>query len=250
MTPTPIALCMLAKAPVPGQVKTRLTPPLSPSQASQLHRAFLHDLGRRLATVRRDARQEVALYLSVSGPLDHPAFAPLLAPLMGFVPLAQQGADLGEKMTHLATELFTVYGASQVVLIGSDSPTMPARLLHQALHSLQTHDVVLGPSFDGGYYLVGLGQGRAVSIFEGIPWSTEAVFATTWRRGQALGLRAHALEFWYDVDTPQDLRHLRRHLLDCLAPGQEHEYTETLKALSGLRGLLDPHAPADDPPLS
>jgi glycosyltransferase A (GT-A) superfamily protein (DUF2064 family) len=97
-----------------------------------------------------------------------------------------------------------------VLLTGSDLPTLPAEVFHQALALLHTPeiDVVLGPSEDGGYYLIGL-RTLYPAVFDDMIWSTPQVFADTVRRAERLGLRVALLPRWYDIDTPADLIHLR-----------------------------------------
>ena len=125
-------------------------------------------------------------------------------------------------------------GAERVVLLGSDSPTLPLGVIGRALDRLVAGvDVVLGPSFDGGYYLVGA-RARCDGIFEGIDWSTPRVLGQTLKRCEALGLGVELLEFWYDVDEAQDLRLLRTHLLGYLAVTSPSKHSETRSYLEAL----------------
>ena len=112
------------------------------------------------------------------------------------------GAALAGAFTdHLAA------GPARVVLVGSDNPTVPAAIFEQAWDGLDDHDVVLGPSLDGGYYLVGMTRPH-VGIFERITWSTEFVYRETLDRARTLGLGVLSLPEWYDVDTVRELRRL------------------------------------------
>lgn len=210
------ALVVFARAPVAGQVKTRLCRPdpdapeaLTPEQAAAVHAAFVADVCRSGA---RSGIRHRCLY--VAGDATHPQLQQL-AHEHGFVVRVQKGADLGSRMAAaLAAELFA--GASAVVLIGTDSPTLPTLYLERAAAWLaDTSDVVLGPAADGGYYLIGARRPLPELFAEGIAWSTTQVLPATLLRLRALrdrGLRVALLPFFYDVDTPQDLRLLAAHL--------------------------------------
>lgn len=122
---------------------------------------------------------------------------PLLVP--------QAGDELGARMVAAFRELFAA-GYLRVILIGSDLPTLPAERLHDADRALQQGaDVVLGPSEDGGYYLVGLTQSRE-TIFSDMTWGTPDVYRETKRRAEEAGLRVETIPSWYDVDSPEDLQ--------------------------------------------
>ena len=201
-------LVIFAKPAEPGSVKTRLTERLSEEQAASLYTAFLTDLADMLATYRADSIEDVELILAHTGPSDHPSFAPFHD--HGFSPRRQVGADLGERMDAMISEALCD-GAQQVIVIGSDSPTLQPAHLDRAFERLNTSDVVLGPSFDGGYYLVGMEEAHP-EVFQEINWSTSRVLDQTMRRADDAGLVYALLEFWYDVDTPRDLDRLWQHL--------------------------------------
>jgi len=195
-------IIVMVKAPRPGEVKTRLTPPLSPAQAADLARAFVQD-------VVKNAREACLDILIAYAPANG---FPTLAPLLPF-PLhwaEQQGTDLGERIEG-AMASAEALGFGPMVVIGADSPTLPVSHLKTALLSLQSGeaDLTLGPTEDGGYYLIGA-QGRTAGLFDGVAWSTPSVFAQTLANGQRLGLRPCLLSAWYDVDTYDDLRRLRQ----------------------------------------
>jgi len=172
---------IMAKAPYPGQVKTRLCPPLTPEQAAALARAFLCD---KIAQVRTltSARPAIAY-----APASEEGFFADVAP--DFTRIAQQGPDLGERLIH-SLEYFLNLGCTGVMAIDSDTPTLPTHCLQQAVALLAQPnvDVVLGPSDDGGYYLIGL-RAMQRDLFIDMPWSTSAVLSETVRRAEALGLR-------------------------------------------------------------
>ena len=195
----PVALAIMAKAPHPGDVKTRLCPPLTPAQAVTLARAFLRDC---IAQVR--ALGGVRAVLAYTGSRD--VFA-RLAPDFTLVP--QEGADLGERMRSLLAALLNS-GHRAAIVIGTDTPTLPSTLIEQAVDLTASGevDLVLGPAEDGGYVLIGV-RADHPTLFTDVPWSTPAVLDVTLGRARAAGLRPALLPSWYDVDTPADLARLR-----------------------------------------
>jgi hypothetical protein len=196
------ALIVMAKAPVPGKVKTRLCPPLSPEIAAELYRWFLIDIFQRVASL-----QEIIKVIAYAPVGTEVLFRDLLPPGK-FLLIPQRGQDLGERMANLFEDLFR-FGCDRVSLIGSDLPNLPLEFLRESLEQLKKPDVdvVLGPSEDGGYYLVGLRKLHA-EIFRGVTWSTNTVLAETLARIHQLGLKEVLLSAWYDVDTLLDLRRL------------------------------------------
>jgi uncharacterized protein len=197
----PVAVAIMAKAPRAGEVKTRLCPPLSLSDAAELYRRFLLDKIEQVTTLR-------AASLAIAyTPAEARAFFEEVAP--GFVLVQQRGADLGDRLANSLGELLN-RGHHGAMAIDSDTPTLPVGFLQQAVDLVTTPgiDVVLGPTQDGGYYLIGL---RAMhhELFEAMAWSTNAVLPETIRRADAKGLRVACLPPWYDIDTPEDLGRLR-----------------------------------------
>ncbi len=201
MSNLPPAVAVMAKVPGMAVVKTRLHESLGAERATELYRCFLLD--------RLDA---VAALRDITGVV---AFTPLEAetrmrslapPTLQLVP--QRGEDLGERLSNIVTELLD-RGHAGAIAVDSDSPTLPMAYLAEAATVLSgpTFDVVLGPCEDGGYYLVGL-RSPQPALFEGIPWSTDAVFAMTLDKARARGLSVHVLPQWFDVDTEADLRRL------------------------------------------
>lgn len=127
----------------------------------------------------------------------------------GWTTLGQRGGDLGERMANAFEDLFAL-GHDCAVLIGSDVPSLPEHHVHNAFQQLRAGaDVVLGPSDDGGFYLIGL-RNPQPGLFVGIPWSTAHVFSMTCGRARALGLKLGLVERWYDVDDPETLRRSAR----------------------------------------
>src|SRR6266436_2808530 len=195
------ALALMAKVPFAGAVKTRLTPPLSPEEAATLSTCFLRDMTTNVLGLNGSGTEAVVLYT----PADAEAFLHGLLP-DGFKLVAQRGETLGERLINAATDLLST-GFESVCLINSDSPTLPGQILKTAASLLaQDRDqVVLGPSEDGGYYLVGLKHPHQ-ELFERITWSTAHVFAHTIERAADINLPVELLPTWYDVDDAATLR--------------------------------------------
>ena len=128
--------------------------------------------------------------------------------------MAQHGRDLGERMRSVLGALLRA-GHPAAIALGTDTPTLPRALLQRAVDLAASGDVdvVLGPSEDGGYYLIGV-RDDYPTLFEGVPWSTPAVLDVTLRRADDAGLRSALLPTWFDVDTPDDLARLRAALID------------------------------------
>lgn len=193
---------MFAKYWEPGQVKTRLAASIGETAASRIYRAGLTTLLTRLAGV--DARR----VLAYAPPDKQFAFATITGKRWQ---LQDQGeGDLGERMCRYFDFAF-VAGATRVVLIGSDSPTMPSERITQAFHALDRYDLVLGPSEDGGYYLVGAANATP-DIFTDVAWSTGDVWSQTVERVERSGAKLKQLDSWYDVDDGNDLARLRDEL--------------------------------------
>jgi rSAM/selenodomain-associated transferase 1 len=195
-------LGFFARQPEPGRVKTRLAARLSAGLAAQLYEAFLHDLLDRYSTL--EVRRVVAFTPEAS----HPYFQDLVRQRYELVP--QVTGDLGTRMTAFFDQEFRS-GARNVVLLGTDSPTLPEAHVVQAFTELARCDVVLGPSTDGGYYLIGCAR-PVPELFVAIDWSTSHVLEQTMVRVRRLGLRLALLPPWYDIDTLEDLACLRGHL--------------------------------------
>ena len=199
------ALIVMAREPRAGETKTRLTPPLTAKQAAALYHAFLLDtldLMRQAPGV-----QPVIAYT----PPEAERFFRGSAP-PGFQLTPQAGAGLGERLERvLRLHLESQY--DQAVVIGSDSPTLPPDYVTRAFEALDDPriDVVLGPSEDGGYYLVGL-KAPCAALFRGVAMSTPTVLTETLARAGGRGLCVALLPKWYDVDTPDDLARLRQEL--------------------------------------
>ena len=194
---------IMAKAPRAGLVKTRLCPPLRPDEAADLSRAFLAD---KIDQVRSASAARAIAYAPESARAVFEALAP------DFFLMPQRGADLSARVVAAFAECFG-RGYQAACLVDSDTPTLPPAILAEALARLAEPgvDLVLGPSEDGGYYLVGLKVLRA-ELFTEMPWSTDRVLPETLERAGRIGLRHALLPTWFDVDTPGDLERLRADL--------------------------------------
>lgn len=199
------ALLVFAKLPLPGAVKTRLTALLSDEEAAQLYEAFLLDALDQYRTLGVAVR----LYLA-------PGEA-------GGVPEAwyqrcdslrwQQGDGLGARMQQAFLDGFAA-GFERLVIIGTDHPTLPTEYVKAAFHALdQPLAISLGPSDDGGYYLLGLND-YFPDLFQGMSYSHSAVFEQTLERATATQAGITVLPSWYDVDTPDALRRLAHDLAE------------------------------------
>lgn len=192
-------ILVFTKAPVAGEVKTRLIPMLGAQGAARLH----EQLARHCIT-QASAAALCPVQLWCTPDTAHPFFIQCQKEF-GVALHTQQGADLGARMAHaLSTALNRV---SYAVIIGTDCPDMTAHDLRAALDALQQgYDAVLGPAEDGGYVLLGLRR-VALELFENIPWGTEQVLNITHARLKRLQWRCHELPARRDVDRPQDLEH-------------------------------------------
>jgi len=196
------ALAVMAKAPIPGLVKTRLVPPLTCDQAAELSKALLADQLEHVSALR-----SADLYLAFAPEHAGATLASLLP--SGCRMFAQRGDDLGARMESCFAEL-SRRGHRNLLLIGGDLPPVPLAFFTQAFDFLAIGEprVVLGPSRDGGYYLIGMNQ-PTPELFSRMTWSHDRVLAQTTGRLARLGIEFTVLPPWFDVDCPQDMDALR-----------------------------------------
>jgi uncharacterized protein len=227
------ALAVMTKAPQAGRVKTRLVPLLTPEEAAELNKCFLRDTAAAISTAcsRRPAgdtentRQTrhshashseaatarasaIAVYTPVGA---ESAYTDILPADFSLLP--QRGDKFGERLYFAVEDLFKC-GFESVCLIDSDSPTVPAENFAESVELLSATEerVVLGPSDDGGYYLIGVNKPNR-HLFEQIDWSTERVLNQTIQRATEIGLEVKLLPSGYDVDDVASLRRLCDELL-------------------------------------
>jgi rSAM/selenodomain-associated transferase 1 len=194
---------VFAKAPLPGQVKTRLAGKLGKPGAALLYRQLLTQ------TLQRLTQTQLAPVQLWCAPTTQHGFFVACRRAYGVRLRRQQGGDLGERMAHaLATVLKE--GSPFAVLVGSDCPMLDATYLRHGLTALRAGQAaVLGPTEDGGYMLIGLRRPYP-ALFKGISWGCPTVLAATRRRLQRGGLNWTELPLAWDVDRPADLRRLRQ----------------------------------------
>lgn len=215
MTGAETGLLVFARAPVPGQAKTRLIPVLGAPGAAALHaRLVRHALGQAVAAKVGPVR------LCCAPDARHPFFAECARDFE--VELwEQQGADLGQRMAHALAGGLRAFG--RILLMGTDCPALNPLLLRAAAQALQSHAAVFVPAKDGGYVLVGV-RDAVPPIFDGVDWGSAAVMGHTRVSLQALGIRWQELPPLADIDTPRDLLQLRQThpgLLEGLAESQK-----------------------------
>jgi len=192
-------ICVFAKPPVPGQVKTRLIPLLGKNGAAALAKAFLDDTWA--STVRLPWARPVVASTEAAKGNSLPPSADVWV---------QGEGNLGVRLERIVRRALQDH--PYAIAIGADSPGLPAKLLEEAREALGRVDAVIGPSEDGGFYLLGLRTCPA-GLLSGIPWSAPTTCLETIAKLQAAGLTFHILDDWFDVDTPQDLERLNALLI-------------------------------------
>ncbi len=183
---------VFVKNPVPGKVKTRLAKTIGNKQALEIYLELLSITRQEVLKVQADKEVWYAWKVINDDIWDEDIF---------YKKVQVQG-DLGEKMKHAFHTSF-LDGYKKVVLIGSDCPTLTRQILEEAYEKLENHDVVFGPSKDGGYYLIGM-RSFHPQVLEDINWSTEQVMAQTEKQAQEIGLTLAKLKPLNDIDTEED----------------------------------------------
>lgn len=203
-------IAIMAKASRPGFAKTRLSPPLTPEEAALCNTAFLQDIAGNVLHAAREAR--IAGYVAYGPPGAEAFFERHLPAQMTLIETVD--ADFGVCLKKALAAQFA-RGHRAACVLNSDSPTLPPALLAETARVLAKpgERIVLGPSTDGGYYILGC-QSIHARLFEDIAWSTAAVTQQTLERAAELGLPVHMLPDWYDVDDAPSLRLLIGELLD------------------------------------
>ncbi len=233
-------ICVFAKCPRPGEVKSRLEETVGKKQAAFLARAFLMDTISTSLRVKdtsmaiahwppeseQDFRDIIYLYCNEEKDKKSKEKS------AGIRLLPQLGSNLGARLKNALNELFET-GAEKVLIIGSDSPQLDPSIFRAALELLNKSRVVLGPTFDGGYYLVGLSE-PCPEIFNGINWGTPNVYRETTDILERTNIEWQELEISYDVDSSEDLELLYFEIDNLRLAGNETTCFHTEKCLRSL----------------
>jgi rSAM/selenodomain-associated transferase 1 len=191
---------MCVKLPERGKVKSRLAASVGEDIAADLYRCFVKDIIEML----RGSEHPFTIYFHP--PDSKKSIVQWLGDTCKLLP--QTGDDLGQRMKNAFCEVFS-QGIGSAILIGSDSPDLSIAIIDKALSSLSGHDAVVGPSYDGGYYLIGFRADTFLpDVFDGIPWSTPDVFLKTMEIFARKGFLVDILPQWRDIDTLDDLKTL------------------------------------------
>ena len=209
-------IIVFAKAPIQGHVKTRLAKDMDASAVLSLYRNFVRDIIDKIS--------DLGLGFKIF--YDPPDAELLMRDWLGnqheFIP--QTGSDLGQKMANAFEYVFR-NGTNQALLMGTDFPDLPKKIISDAMHVLKTNDAVIGPAIDGGYYLIGFSSATYLpTLFTDIPWGTAAVFQKTMDIFLSSGFVTYQLPEWRDVDVYDDLKDL----IQCLKNHPDkatHTYT-------------------------
>jgi rSAM/selenodomain-associated transferase 1 len=200
--PSSSGRCILVfvKLPEAGKVKARLSEDLDENTACSLYKVFVLDL---LDTLKKG---HYIVRICFYPPGAEEKLSDWLGKDLFYIP--QTGKDLGARMENAFIDIFS-QGYSEVLLIGSDLPDLPGRIIEEAFEGLKSNGAVVGPAFDGGYYLIGFRKDTFLpEIFQGIHWGTNTVFAKTMEMFKRSDYRVHVLTKWWDVDGIADLKAL------------------------------------------
>ena len=211
-TPCSCGVAVMAKASTPGRAKTRLVPPLDYDEAAALNTAFLQDVLDNVLLAARQSGAEAGItgYAAYGPPGSEEFFRDKLPTSVGLI--SAWLPNFGDCLLHAIEEIFA-RGHAGAAVLNADSPTLPTALLNETAEILARPGdrAVLGPSSDGGYYLLGLKTAHR-RMFEDIAWSTDRVAEQTLQRAREIGLDVHVLPLWYDVDDIESLRRLHAEL--------------------------------------
>ncbi len=214
---------LFARDPVLGQVKTRLSPSMDAATILKLYTCFLRDSLDKIRQVKNADR-----FVGVAPSHQSGFFTDIAdSDIRLFV---QEGKKLGDKMRRAIQDRLAE-GYEKAVIIGSDSPSLPVAYIEQALDS--DKDIVLGPSIDGGYYLIAMRK-KVIEVFDGVSWGTEHVLRETAAHLQRDGATLELLPIWYDIDSPEDLQFFQTHLQLISRGGLEKVASATEKFLHHL----------------
>jgi hypothetical protein len=191
---------MFVRFPGQGRVKSRLAKDIGEEAATNLYRCFVEDLSKRFS------KEAYRLCIAFDPADKEQETREMLGDGCSYIP--QTGEDLGERM-KLAFLRCLSEGYRSVVLIGSDIPDLPARIVDEAFRALDKRGAVIGPSVDGGYYLIGFREDTfCKDVFAGLSWGGETVLQETVNILRTAGAPVHVLPVWRDIDKREDLEAL------------------------------------------
>ncbi len=197
-------LVIFVKYPEQGKVKSRLVLGDNDGHVADLYHCFIEDLLERVSS------SDYRFLIAFDPPEKEKDFIERFGKDFSYMP--QTGADLGKRMHNAFTSCFAE-GFRSVVLIGSDSPDLLREIIEEAFESLKSYKAVIGPAYDGGYYLIGFSKESFSEVFfENMAWSTNSVYAETIRRFDQERISFGVLPRWRDIDTVNDLKAM---LKDC-----------------------------------
>ncbi len=208
MQTTDKIILLFTKFPLPGHCKTRLIPALGPERAALLQKKMTETIITTISRLQKTYPHTLEIHYDGGSPTHMRSW-------LGDSHLFKQQPD-----TSLGTRIEVairphLHKNMAIIVIGADCPAISEDILRNALTSLQEHEVVIGPTYDGGYYLIGVNGGlwpeTLHTLFQEIPWGTDTVFAETMDRVKHLNLKHHILGKLHDIDTPEDLRHINYH---------------------------------------
>ncbi len=204
----PDQLILFTRFPEPGRVKTRLIPFLGAEGAADLHRQLTEHCVDRISPLL--SGRNLSLHVFYSGGSDKE----MRQWLPGIPAVRQQGRTLGQRMATAVNHV-RIRGGQRILLFGADCPDLEKSLIDSALQILTNHDLAFGPTFDGGYYLLGIGPSCATAdlntLLTDIPWGTTEVLQQTIIRAEAADCSYALLPTLHDIDRPEDLEHFHHH---------------------------------------
>ena len=199
------ALITFAKAPVPGTVKTRLQAGIGAEKAVEIYTSFVVEILSKFSWLK-----DIDRFLGCAPDKSHP-FLKGMARTYGLTMFKQQGDTLGSRIFN-AFRYCAKKGYSEIVLIGTDSPSIPVDIIKKAFKELKKNDLVIGPCTDQGFYLIGVRKDKISEISRNVQIDTGEDVNNILGTINSLNLRLSLLPFWYDVDDVNDLKLLRLHL--------------------------------------
>ena len=193
------AVIVFMRAPLQGKVKTRLARTLGEEKAAEFYRLCIDAAVDEVSQLSQD----VAKYIAFADSVDEYQTIHMID--LGFEIAFQEGENLGQRLSN-AFDATLGSGAQKVIIVASDVPDLDVGLINEAISSLDDSDVVIGPSYDGGYYLIGMKEPHP-ELFLNVSWSTEKVYQETLQAIKEKGLVVRQLPILIDIDTEADLRH-------------------------------------------